>query len=116
MDLPKEFFTPQSATTLTGAVGITFVLTNTFRTAFGINPRWLALVFALAIAVFGVWSTQGGPIEYLFGVLNGCLIYLTASGVSAISKPGSGRRATRGFGDQVPGSPPANRRFLDPWW
>jgi hypothetical protein len=116
MDLPKEFFTPQSATTLTGAVGITFVLTNTFRTAFGINPRWLALVFALAIALFGVWSTQGGPIDYVFGVLNGCLIYLSASGVSAVSKPGSGRRATRSFGDHAPAPALARQRFLDPWW
>ena len=41
MDLPKEFFTPQSAATLTGAVAITYVVSNTIQAVFNFNPRWL---------------------------------------------------------------------------
>jgi hypothetical protein len=110
MELPKEFFTPQSATTLTGAVAITYVVSGTIQSAFNFNPRWLALLIALAVLELGVWYANGGPIEYLFGALNGCLVYLTAVGVSAVSGQSSSPKATRRGGG------PQRRSFFSSWW
>jgi hypothetical protein len=113
MDLPKEFFTPQSATTLTGAVAITYVVSNTIQSALNFNPRWLALLIAMGVSGFGVWYTKGGPMEYLFGVLNGCLVYLTAVGTSTVSgKLSSPVATTRGAFEPVL----QKRKFSTNWW
>jgi hypothetical protein len=112
MDLPKEFFTPQSATTLTGAAAITYVLSSTVQAAFNFNPRWLALLIAMAVSEFGVWYTKAGGVEYAFGILNGCLVYLTAVGVSAISGKSSTAPTTRGSF----GGPFQTRSFFTSWW
>jgi hypothetical protein len=113
MDLPKEFFTPQSVATLSGATAITYVISSTIQSVFNFNPRWLALLIALGVSGLGVWSAKGGPQEYLFGVFNGCLVYLTAVGVSAVSgKSSSQPGATRGGF-----APPARMRsFRTSWW
>jgi hypothetical protein len=102
MDLPKEFFTPESAATLTGAVAITYVVSNTVQSIFNFNPRWLAGLIALAVSMFGVWYTKGDALGYVFGALNGCLIYLSAVGLSAVTR--------------TPGQPPQRRSFLSSWW
>ena len=117
MDLPKEFFTPQSATTLTGAAGITYVVAGTVQSAFRFNPRWLALLIAVAVAQFGVWYVGGGLADHVFGVLNGCLIYLTAVGISSVTGQSSANRSlpprpTRGTFE---GSP-KTRGFFTNWW
>lgn len=112
MDLPNAFFTAQSAMTLSGAVAMTYVVSNTCQAAFGFNPRWLALVIAVVIALFGVWTAKGAALDYIFGVVNGCLIYLSAAGISAISAKSSGQ--TRGFGSTSPA--PGSRGFFAPWW
>jgi hypothetical protein len=111
MDLPKEFFTPQSATTLTGAVAIVYVLSSTVQATFEYNPRWLALLISQVVAAFGVWYGKGKGVDYLFGLLNGCLIYLTAVGMAAIAAKASPPAATRGVG-----SLPPRRSFLSTWW
>lgn len=102
MDLPKELFTPQSAATLTGAVAITYVVSNTVQAVFNFNPRWLALLIAMAVSMFGVWYTKGDALSYLFGVLNGCLIYLSAVGLSTVTR--------------TPPPPSQRRHFLAGWW
>lgn len=112
MDLPKEFFTAQSATTLTGAAGITYVVAGAIQSAFNFNPRWFALLIAIAVAQFGVWYTKGGMADYLLGLLNGCLIYLTAVGISSVTGRSSSRRDIRGTFE--PASP--TRRFSSSWW
>jgi len=112
VDLPKDFFTPESALTLSGAVAMTYVVSNTCQAAFGFNPRWLALLIALVISLFGVWSTHGGLTDYVFGVVNACLIYLSAVGVSAVSA----KRAVRTRGVDTKAVEPGKRTFLSPWW
>ncbi len=46
MDLPNEFFTAESMFTMSGATGVTFVVSNGLQRAFNFNPRWLAFVIA----------------------------------------------------------------------
>ncbi len=97
MDLPKEFFTPQSALTLSGAVAITYVVSNTIQSVFNFNPRWLALLISLAVSLFGVWYTKGDVLSYAFGVLNGCLVYLSAVGLSTVTRGSMAPAQKRGF-------------------
>jgi hypothetical protein len=111
MDLPKEFFTAQSTTTLTGAAGITFVISGAIQSAFNFNPRWLSLLIAIVVAQLGIWQTKGGLEDHLFGLLNGCLIYLTAVGLSAIT----GRSNSSAKRDTFEG-PAKTRRFFSSWW
>ncbi len=83
MTLPNEFFTIQSFSTLTGATGITVVVTNGLKNAFKINPAWLGLIVALLISLAGVCLTgETKASDYLIGLLNGFLIFATAAGAN----------------------------------
>ena len=88
MSLPTEFFTFQSFLTLTGAASITFVVTGVVRhvTCDKFSPRWFALLIAEMIAFIGVILTSKADLTmFCIGVLNGCLIYATALGISTVS-------------------------------
>ena len=102
MDLPHDFFTPQSAVTLAGAATITYVVSNGCQVAFDFNPRWLALAIAIAITSFGTWNAQGGVVDYVFAFVNGFLVFLSAVGISATVPQ------TREWGNR--------RRFFDRWF
>ena len=83
MTLPNEFFTLESFSTLTGATGITVVVTNGLKNAFKINPAWLGLIVAVAIALTGVCLTGETRFsDYVIGLLNGFLIFATAAGAN----------------------------------
>jgi hypothetical protein len=83
MNIPKEFFTMQSMLTLTGATGITFVVCNGLQHALDFNPRWLALVIAQIICLYGVYVTGHSWGDLIPGVANGFLVYSTACGATA---------------------------------
>src|SRR5438552_5017252 len=106
MQLPSEFFSPQSALTLSGATAMTFVISGASQTAFNFNPRWFALAIALLITLLGTWSVEGRGLDYLFAVINGCLVYLSAVGLSSAIP----EARTRGFGEQ------GGRGFFDHWY
>ena len=113
MDLPREFFTPQSMLTLTGATGATFVIANGLQKAFDFNPKWLALVIAVTICVVGVFATGGRMVDYFVGVMNGFLVYCTAAGATgfaAAAQSNAQASATRSS------SVLSSRRFLSRWW
>ena len=83
MTLPNEFFTFQSFSTLTGATGITVVVTNSLKNAFKINPAWLGLIVAIIISIMGVClAGETGISNYVIGLLNGFLIFTTAAGAN----------------------------------
>ena len=117
MDLPKEFFTPQTMLTLTGATGATFVIANGLQRAFDFNPKWLALVIAVSICQFGVFTTGGGAIDYFVGVVNGFLVYCTAAGATGLagSRDLQAQANAGGFGTRS-ASALYPRRFLSRWW
>lgn len=119
MDIPKEFFTVQSMLTLTGATGATFVVANGIQRAFNYNPKWLALVVAESLAVFGVAATHGSGGDYFVGVVNGFLIYCTAAGATEVTGSGSQRAARvveRGAADVDSPTPSTRRGFLSSWF
>lgn len=116
MELPKEFFTLQSMVTLAGAAGATFVVCNGLQKAFNFNPRWLALVVAQVIVLAGTASTGATrPIDYLVGIINGFLVYLTAAGGTDAAAGATGAQpVARGAAAQS--APQPKRRFLTPWF
>lgn len=81
MSIPTEFFTLASFTTLLGLTGITVVVTNTLRMAFNLSKPWIGLLVAIACTEAGVaLSGMTAPGDILLGLLNSCLVFLTAAG------------------------------------
>jgi hypothetical protein len=120
--LPDNFFTPESMTTLAGATAITWIVSNAVQAAFNLNPKWLALVIALAVCFVGTMlkDTHTNS-DFFVAFINGCLVYLTAVGTSTLPA----RAGAAGASPQpaVVGGPkpaaalggPEKRGFLDPW-
>ena len=118
MVLPKEFFTPESMLTLAGASGSTFVICNSLQRAFDFNPRWLALLVAQAIVLVGTASSGATAVpDYLVGVVNGFLVYLTAAGGTSAAGGSGGQPVARGAAERAAQVSPGGRRgFLTPWF
>jgi len=78
-------FTVEALRTIPGAALATFVVSTTIQKAFNLNPKWLALIIALAVTNGAAWYFKGeGPTNYLIASLNGCLAYLTAVGANTV--------------------------------
>jgi hypothetical protein len=116
VQLPKEFFTLQSMLTLAGAAGATFVVCNGLQKAFNFNPRWLALAVAQLIVLAGTSATGATRlIDYLVGVINGFLVYLTAAGGTDAAAGAAGAAPVARGAAAVPAAAP-KRRFLTRWF
>lgn len=117
MDLPREFFTLQSMLTLSGATGATVVVANGIQKAFNFNPKWLALVIAQLISLYGVYMTGQYASDYFVGVVNGFLIFCTAAGVTSMA---SGQRASgtlrTASQSHFPQSDHGRRGFFSSWF
>ncbi len=127
MDIPQDFFTPESMFTLTGATTATFIMANGIQHAFNYNPKWLALIIALIISLAGVYFSGGTAANYFVGFINGFLVY--ASTVGIVQMLGSSSRPstadvidsrkpeemnTRGF--ETTTIPAPKRTFFSPWY
>ncbi|WP_338664846.1 hypothetical protein VQH23_06650 [Pararoseomonas sp. SCSIO 73927] len=136
MTTPNDFFTTQSLLTFGGATAATFVVPNALQAALNFNPRWLALVVAEAVCVAVVLNGQmngspAGLAEYLVAVVNGCLVYCSAMGITSIganatrqppaaaspAAPIPKSASARPSANAEPAPRPAGRRrtFLSPW-
>ena len=117
MDVPTEFYTPQSILTLTGATGAVYVISAGLQHAFNFNPRWFALAISLVLAVAGAYATQPPVVgSYLIAIVNGFLIYCTAVGVNSVTaKPGDSAAVSKGVlrGGK---STSSRRNFRSSWY
>ena len=87
-ELPGELFTAASIITLTGATGAVYVICGALQRAFDFNPKWLALAISVVIALAGAHATQSHHlVNYLVALVNGCLIFCTATGVNNVFGP-----------------------------
>lgn len=118
LQIPQEFFTAQSMITLTGATGATFVISNGLQQAFNFNPKWLALVIAILLSLFGMYETHkpGIPLfsDCFIGIINGFLIYCTTVGASQmVSDKRENNKTEISRGEKKYTS---RRTFFSPWF
>ena len=107
--MPEELFTQESLLTLVGLTGMVYVASNSLQRAFNFNPKWLALAIAQVLCILGVYLAFAdfNIINYIIGVFNGFLVYLTASGATS-----AGDSTTR----QAMELPNQTRKFSSRWW
>lgn len=122
--IPQELFTPESLTTLVGLTGMVYVVSNGLQRAFNFNPKWLALIIAQVLTLISVYiafkdvAGKTSGIEYLIGVINGFLVYLTASGATTVTPGMGGQNAnpTQPAESHELEKIPEPRSFNSSWW
>jgi len=114
--IPGDFFTTASLGTLAGATGAVYVICGTLQKVFDFNPKWLALLVSVIISYVGAYLTQSmnDPVtKYFVALLNGFLIYATATGTNQITGTASGKDAQQaGFRQHLK----TRRNFSTRWW
>lgn len=86
--IPGDFFTTGSLGTLAGATGAVYIICGTLQKVFNFNPKWLALLVSVIISYVGAYLTQSmndAVTKYFVALLNGFLIYATATGTNQIT-------------------------------
>ncbi|MEZ5069631.1 MAG: hypothetical protein R2751_01345 [Bacteroidales bacterium] len=119
--MPESFFTQETILTLTGASMITLVITNTVHYVFNFNPRWFGLGISLLLSFTGVVLVGEHTVfAYFVGLLNGFLIYASATGLMQMVGRKGGASTVSGESSLRDGKPAdqgtAARRFLDAWY
>jgi hypothetical protein len=122
MEIPKEFFTAESMFTLTGASAVTVIICNSLQKALNFNPRWLALAIAEILTIVGTIASQASAagswgVTLLIAVVNGFLVYATATGGAQIA--GAVRPVPGNKGHNLQASARAaggRRNFATPWF
>ena len=80
--------TRESILTQAGAIAAVVAVANTIQYVFNFNPKWLALVISIGVAFLAVIvSGSRGTLDYIFGILNGCVIFCGAVGVNTVAAP-----------------------------
>ncbi len=105
MQPPTEFFSHSTILTLAGASGAVYVVTSAIQHAMNYNPRWLALLLSIVLGIGGAAALQAPMlVDYMVGLVNGCLIYFTTVGINSISaKPSPGGMVSKGVGKPTMG-------------
>ena len=100
MKLPTEFFSQSTILTLAGASGAVYVVTSAIQHVMNYNPRWLALLLSIVLGIVGAAVLESPTlIDYMVGLVNGCLIYCTTVGINSISaEPSSSGMVSKGVG------------------
>jgi hypothetical protein len=83
MNGSNEFFTLQALATFGGITFAVTVIVNTFRSLANRDPKFVAIIVALALCFAVAWSGLRQPLDYLIALLNGCLIYCTSMGLNS---------------------------------
>ncbi len=114
--IPGDFFTTASLGTLAGATGAVYVICSTIQKVFNFNPRWLALLVSILISYAAAFFTQANENDisrYFIALLNGFLIYATATGTNQVFGSKTDHSShTAGFSQTIK----PKRRFNTTWW
>lgn len=114
--IPGDFFTTASLGTLAGATGAVYIICGTIQQVFNFNPKWLALLVSILISLLAAFVTQptgGEPLKYFIALLNGFLIYATATGSNQVLGTGAEDTFTTTAVRKKLISP---RQFNSKWW
>jgi hypothetical protein len=116
MNEANNFFTLQSLATFGGATLAITVIGNTFRSLTGKDPKIVSFISSIVVCIALAWSSIQQTAGYLIVLLNGCLVYCTAMGLTnqvAKSTATPGAQQTRG---QVTRSVKKRvNQFFRPW-
>ena len=106
----EDFFTIGSLQTFVGTTGMVYAVSNGVQRAFDFNPKWFALLVSQIIMMVAVSNGVENPtwLHYFIGVMNGFLVYLTASGATTVSSSAAGNSASTLV--------ESSRGFTTPWW
>lgn len=133
---PQDFFTMGSFATLAGATGIVYIVCGAIQQAFNFSPKWLALVVSMIIsciaAYVGIITLQSMNPEdlskaqqlmlnkkafiYLLALLNGCLIYMTATGANQLIAKNPPQPNPPILPGPHNANKPVKRKFASNWW
>lgn len=145
---PQDFFTVGSFTTLAGSASMVYIICGTVQSIFNFSPKWLALAVSMAVSVLAAYigfivlqNTDSKALStdqklyldhpgigYVLALLNGFLIYVTATGgnqlLANVNQEGAAPGAPGGPGTTntdpnrrgmaAPAIP--RRRFNTNWW
>lgn len=114
--VPGDLFSPASIGTLAGATGAVYIICGSLQKVFNFNPKWLALMVSILISFLAALITEPSsnePLKYIIALLNGFLIYATATGSNQVlGKPAedlSSSFASKRILQKA-------RRFNTRWW
>jgi hypothetical protein len=113
--MQNQFFSNDSFVSLGSASAIVLVVSNTLQGSLNFNPRWLALVLAELVAVYGTYldHSTASPSDYFIALLNGCLIYCTAVGGATLAALRHPRGKPKGVSPTAAGE---KRQFTTSWF
>ena len=118
--VPKEFFTRESALSLTAVVAMVTIVSNGIQRLINWNPVWFAWLVSEVICFVGILDTNPQPklLDYLLTVVNGFLVFSAAAGVTSL---GEGvvvpKKAPGGGGEILTGGGESPRRgFFTSWF
>lgn len=112
--MPKDLFTISSFATLSGLVGLTYVITNGLTQAFGWRQTWLGLAVAVCCTELGVLISKGhAPIDFAIGVGNAFLVYLAAGGAAQAAITGVRAANSSVIRPQTANDPRGRKAFAD---
>lgn len=98
----NDFLTLGTLGTLAGSSAAVYIVCGTLQSVFNWNPKWLALLLSILISVVVALATSSeltAWIKYTIAVINGFLIFATATGANvmraaAVNDPSGGGAGT----------------------
>ncbi|RPI18637.1 MAG: hypothetical protein EHM58_04840 [Ignavibacteriae bacterium] len=117
-----QFFTVDSMLTLTGAAGAVYLICNGMQNALNFNPKWLGLVLSLFLSFAGIFNVINNDntihltfLSIVVGLVNGFLIFATASGGNSLTSTSQGSKppGKEGIAESKPGE--SKRSFFTSW-
>lgn len=119
--IPQDFFTTGSLATLAGCTGIVYVVSSGIQRAFDYNPKWLALAISIVVSLLAAYLSKGEEgartaTKYIIAVVNGFLIYASATGTNQIL--GNDKERSGGGGTPAGIRPPLQKKrgFFTRWF
>jgi hypothetical protein len=108
MALPDNYFSRDGIGTLAGSSMAVFIVTTTVsKVAPAVNTVWVPFLLSIAIGLAPAISTAKDWMDYVIGTVNGCLIFLTATGGNSAA----GAAETKIRGGAAAGDKPHEEQF-----
>jgi hypothetical protein len=116
MTIEPSLLTGQDLTTITGAVGIVVIGTNSLCYTFALDPRKVGLILSLVVAYTALgFRASIDPIDWVLAALNSMIIFASATGVTAASRIAPANHIPRSNG-AIEETTRDKREFWTPWF